>query len=308
MKAVGKPIIREAGTMKTIITISAGILLFVWVLDCSVSGAPAETNTDGNSTKAEDETRQTSQQAEKPGKKMDFVKTVDFQLNNGTFVSGQLISEDKNKIVVEEVRDGGMAASVYSKKEIAPRTLNTKSILEYKYYLGLAEHFSTRTWDFQNDPDDFIQAIRCCEKAKELLANTERRDNETNQIDEKIKQLQADREVWTREAESRARLKKLEFDSTIEQKLKDIENKLNTASQQLDKSIQQIDKTVATVQDNYQKLEASVASVSRTNEDIARQLRDLESRVRDNERMLDRGWRYPRYYYIPKTEGAGSEK
>ncbi len=264
--------------MKATITISASILLFVWVLNCSVSGAPAETNADGNSTKAEGETRQTSQQAEKPGKKMDFIKTVDFQLNNGTAVSGRLISEDKNRIVVEEVQEGGMAPSTYSKKEIAPRTLDTKNILEYKYYLGLAEYFSTKTWDFQNDPDDFIQAIRCYEKAKQLLANAERRDNETNQIDEKIKQLQADREVWTREAESRAKLKKLEFESTIEQKLKDIENKLNTTSQQLDKSMQQIEKTVAAVQDNYQKLEANV---SKTNEDITRQLKDLDNRVRE---------------------------
>jgi len=280
--------------MKTISIILTEILLFSWVLNCSVRGAPAEANADGNSAKAEDETSQTSQQAEKPGKKMDFVKTVDFQLNNGTLVSGQLISEDKNKIVVEEVRGGGMAVSVYNKKEIVQRTLSTKSIFEYKYYLGLAEHFSAKTWDFQNDPDDFIQAIRCYEKAKELLADTERRDNETNQIDEKIKQLHADREVWKREAESRAELKKLEFESTVEQRLKDIENKLNTASQQFDKNMQQIDKTVATVQDSYQKLETNV---SKTNEEITRQLKDLDNRVRDNERLIDRRFWYPQHYY-----------
>jgi uncharacterized protein YdcH (DUF465 family) len=295
--------------MKTISTIIAGILLFVSVLNCSVNGAAAETNADGNSAELEGETRQTSQQAEKSGKKLDFVKMADFQLNNGVSVSGRLISEDKNKIVVEEVREGGMAASTYNKKEIAPRTLSTKSTLEYKYYLGLAEHFSAKTWDFQNDPDDFIQAIRCYEKAKQLLANTERRDNEANQIDERIKRLQADREVWTREAESRAKLKKLEFESTIEQKLKDFENKLNAAGPQLDKldkSMQQLDNTVATVKDNYQKLDANV---SKTNEDIFRQLRDLENRVGENERILGRWGRYPQYYYSPpRTEGSKSEK
>jgi vacuolar-type H+-ATPase subunit I/STV1 len=276
--------------MRTISTISAGILLFISFLNCSVSGAPAEADANSSPTEAKDKTRQTSQQAERPVKKMDFVKLVDFQLNNGTFVSGQLISEDKNKIVVKEVQDAAMVVSTYSKKEIAPRTLGTKNMLEYKYYLSLAEHFSAKTWDFQNDPDKFIQAIRCYEKAKQLLVDAGRQDNEPNQINEKIKQLQADREVWTREVESRAKLKKLEFESTIEQKLKDIENKLNATSQQLDKNMQQIDKTVATVQDNYQKLEANV---SKTNEDITQQLKSLENRIKEDERIIGRGIWYP---------------
>jgi hypothetical protein len=276
--------------MRTISAISAGILLFVWVFSYSASGAPAEANSDGNSTKTEGETRQTSQQAEKLGKKMDFVKLVDFQLNNGNAVSGRLISEDKNKIVVEEVQDDAMVVATYNKKEIAPRTLDTRSMLEYKYYLSLAEHFSAKTWDFQNDPDDFIQAIRCYEKAKRLLTDAGRQDNEANQIDEKIKQLQADREVWTREAESRARLKKLEFESTIEQKLKDIENKLNATGQQLDKNMQQIDKTIAAVQNNHQKFEANV---SKTNEDVTRRLQYIESRLKEDERIIGRGIWYP---------------
>jgi flagellar capping protein FliD len=236
--------------MKTTITISVGILLFVSVLSYSVSDASAKTDANQSSIETE------SQQAGRSSRRMDFVKTVDFYLNDGAFVSGKLISEDRNKIIVEEVREGGMTASTYGKREIAPRTRHTKGMLEYKYYLGLAEHFTTRTWDFQNDPDDFIQAIRCYEKAKELLADTERQDTETSRINEKIKQLQADREVWTKEAESRAKLKKLEFEATLEKRLKDLESKLNAASQQLDKSRKELDKTVAAVQDNYQRFES----------------------------------------------------
>lgn len=279
--------------MKTTITISAGILLFVSALYCS-----AATDTNQSPVEAEDEAMQTSQQTDRSSKRLDFVKMVDFYLNDGTFVSGKVISEDRNKIVVEEVQEGGMAASVYGKREINSRTLRTKGTLEYKYYSDLAEHFSARTWDFQNDPDDFIQAIRCYEKAKELLANTERQDTETNQINEKMKQLQADREVWTREAESRAKLKKLEFEATFEKRLKDLESKLNTVSQQLDKSMQQLDSTVAAVQDNYQRLETNI---SRINEDITRQLRNLEDRITDNERLFDRRWWTPRYYYRSRT-------
>jgi len=283
IEAVQKPIIRETRAMKTIITISAGILLFISVLSCSA----AEIDANQSPT----------------GKKMDFVKTVDFYLNDGTFVSGKLISEDRNKIIVEEVRQGGMTASTYGKKEIDSRTIRTKGVLEYKYYLDLGEHFTSRTWDFQDDPDDFIQAIRCYEKARDLLANTERQDTETGQINEKIKRLQADREVWTREAESRAKLKKLEFEATFEKKLQDLESKLNAASQQLDKSTQQLDSTVASVQDNYQRLEANV---SRANEDTAQRLRNLENRVTNNERMIDRRWWTPQYYYRYRTESPES--
>ncbi len=289
--------------MKTTITISAGILLFVSALYCS-----AATDTNQSPVEAEDEAMQTSQQTDRSSKRLDFVKMVDFYLNDGTFVSGKVISEDRNKIIVEEVREGGMTASTYGKREIASRTRHTKGMLEYKYYLGLAEHFTTRTWDFQNDPDDFIQAIRCYEKAKELLADTERQDTETSQINEKIKQLQADREVWTKEAESRAKLKKLEFEATFEKRFNDLENKLNTVSQQLDKSRKELDKTVAAVQDNYQRLEENT---SRANEDTARQLKNLEERIRDNERMLERRRWYPRYYYRSRTEspesGGGGE-
>ncbi len=120
-----------------------------------------------------------------------------------------------------------------------------------------------------------------------------------------MKQLQADREVWAREAESRAKLKKLEFEATFEKRLKDLESKLNTVSQQLDKSLQQLDSTVAAVQDNYQRLETNI---SRINEDITRQLRNLENRIIDTERLIDRRWWYPRYYYRYSTEGSESEE
>jgi len=283
--------------MKTTITISAGILLFVSVLSYSVSDASAKTGANRSYVEAE------SQQAGRSSKRMDFVKTVDFYLNDGAFVSGKLISEDRNKIIVEEVREGGMTASTYGKGEIASRTRHTKAMLEYKYYLGLAEHFTTRCWDFQNDPDDFIQAIRCYKKAKELLADTERQDTETSRINEKIKQLQADRKVWTKEAESRAKLKKLEFEATLEKRLKDLESRLNEASRQLDKSSKELDETVAAVQDNYQRLEENT---SKANEDTARQLKSLEDRIRYNERMLERGWLYPRYYYRSRTESPES--
>lgn len=41
-----------------------------------------------------------------------------------------------------------------------------------------------------------------------------------------MEQLQADRRVWIREIESRAKLKKLEFEATIETSIKQLEDKV----------------------------------------------------------------------------------
>jgi hypothetical protein len=294
MKVVRKSIIQETRAMKATNTINVGILLFVWVLSCSA----AETGTNRSPVKAEDQTMQTSQQADSSDKRLDFVKMVDFYLNDGTFVSGRLISEDRNKVIVEEIQEGGLTTSIYGKREINSRTLQTKGLLEYKYYLALAEHFASQTWDFQNDPDDFIQAIRCYEKARQLLEDTDRHDDEISQINEKIKQLQADRKVWTRETESRSELKKLEFEATLEKRLKELESTLNTVNQQLDKNSKDLDSAITTLQNNYQRLETST---SRANENIAQQLKNLENRVTDDERMIERGWLYPRIYYRSRT-------
>ncbi|GAG11716.1 unnamed protein product, partial [marine sediment metagenome] len=92
--------------------------------------------------------------------------------------------------------------------------------------------------------------------------------------------------------------------ATFEKRLKDLESKLNTVSQQLDKSMQQLDSTVAAVQDNYQRFEANV---SRANEDITQQLRNLEGRITDNERLIDRRWWTPRYYYRSRTGSSELE-
>jgi hypothetical protein len=146
--------------MKTISTISAGLLLFVWVLNCSVSGTPAETNSDGNSTKAESETRQTSQQAEKSGKKMDFVKTVDFQLNNGTFVSGRLISEDKNKIVVEEVQDSGMTVSTSQQLDKSMQQIDKTVATVQDNYQKLEANVSKTNEDITQRLKDLESRVR----------------------------------------------------------------------------------------------------------------------------------------------------
>ncbi len=115
---------------------------------------------------------------------------ANFYLRDGKLVFGKLVSEEKNKITVERLDESRIVVSTYSKREIDSRTLQVRSIAEAAYYIELAEYFSGRTWDFRDDPDDFIQAIRCYEKAKRFLAETQGPDSEKiDEINKKIEHL-----------------------------------------------------------------------------------------------------------------------
>jgi type I site-specific restriction endonuclease len=220
---------------------------------------------------------------------------TDFHLKDGKLLFGKLVDEDKNKITIEQLEGSKIIVSIYSKRDIDPRTLQIKTVPEYKYYIDLAEYFSGRTWDFTDDPDDFIQAIRCYEKAKLLTTGAETQDNDRiGQIDEKIKQLQSDREVWTREVESRAKLKKLEFEAEMENRLKELEAKVTASTQKVNESVDRLDKAITQIQDNQRKLEQSITVME---QETSRRLNIMAEQAEANRRLTDPFYFAPRYRY-----------
>lgn len=285
--------------MKNIIAIAIGAFVLVITFSRHFSNLYAQSNPNQQPAETKQTTVGTSQEAKKSRPRTNFTKMVDFHLRNGELVFGELVSEDKNKITVKQLDESRIVVSTYSKREIDTRTLHTGNVSEAKYYLDLAEYFTARTWDFRDDPDDFIQAIRCYEKARQSIAQTQGQDSEKiEQINEKIEQLQADRQVWIREATSRARLKKLEFEAAIETRVRELEDKVNTNSQQVNKSIERLDKIAADMEYNYQKLGESISGI---NKDMSRQLKMLDDRIELNRRLISRSWRwYPRRYPLYK--------
>ncbi len=253
-------------------------------------------------SQTQQKTAETSQAAKQPSRP-NSVKTADFYLRNGQLIVGKLISEDKNKVTIEQLTASKIIVTTYSRRDIEPRTLQIKNVLEYKYYMDLAEYFSSQTWDFRDDPDDFIQAIRCYEKAKQAIVGTSLLESERiEEINEEITRLQADRQVWEREVESRAKLKKLEFEAEAQARLNELEDRINTSSQKIDESVERLDNIIREIQDNRQRLEQSFSMMD---QDIRRQLNILASQVEANRRIIDPfygylGPRYPyRYYNIP---------
>jgi hypothetical protein len=221
------------------------------------------------------------------------VRTVTFHLRTGDLVFGKLVSDDKNKVTVERLEESKIIVSTYSKREIDSRTMQIRNLPEYRYYLDLADYFSGRTWDFREDPDDFIQAIRCCEKAKQSLLQSQTASSDRiEQIDERIKRLNADRQVWERETKRRTELRELEFVAEVQNRLKELEDKVRASTDQVSQTVEQLDSAVTDMQENQRRLEGGLFG-------IQQQLNMLADQTEVNRRLLDPwSWnRQPRYYY-----------
>jgi hypothetical protein len=271
--------------MKNVIATGTGALFLAIIVNCSVSGVSAQPSLTQEPAEAE-KLRRTSERAEKPRPRMGFVKTANFYLRDGKLVFGKLLSEDKNQVTIEQLDGSRVIVSTYSKRDIDTRTLRFKNVPEARYYAALGEYFYGRTWDFRDDPDDFIQAIRCYEKARQSILQTYGEDSEqVDEIDQKISQLEADRQVWIRQVQSRTRLKKLEFEAEIENRLAGLEDAVNAHRQQLDK--------VAEMTVGFEHLEKSVHEM---NSYLSRQLAMLDDRTVSNRMLID-DFAYPRYYY-----------
>jgi len=297
--------------MINIIDVSTKTAILFLALSCFSTNLPAQTNKGKNVAENEKSQVYSLQMPEEEGTsrirekvsaprtrpRMSFIKKADFYLRSGQRVSGKVISEDKSGITVEQLDESRIIVSPYSKRDIEPRTLHTKSQLEANYYLELAEYFSARTHDFKDDPDDFIQAIRCCEKAKKLVEQVQGKDSEkVGRIDEKVRQLQADREVWIREVTSRAELKKLEYEATIETRVKKLEDKVNAVGSQVNKSIEQLNKVITDMKNNQQKLEENISAMDKN---LSGQLDLLEAGIVSNRRRIDRLDDIWRWYLQP---------
>jgi len=215
------------------------------------------------------------------------VKTVDFHLRDGRLVFGKLISEDKNKITIEELDESRIISTTYSKREVDARTMHTKSILEYKYYTDLAEYFAARTWDFIDDPDDFIQAIRCYEKAKQIILQTQTPESEkVRQIEQKIKNVKSDRDIWTEQTQSRAKLKSLEFETEVEKRLERLEYKVKTNSNNLERNSDDTRK-------RYLKIKRDISDMEK---DISQQFDTMTRQIESNTALLARIDDYLRWH------------
>jgi hypothetical protein len=224
--------------------------------------------------------------AAKPRARIDSVTMVDFYMRDGNTVSGKLLRDDPVQLVVEEPLESTIAVKTYSKKEVDTRTIRTRPMAEWQYYVRLAEYFTAKTWNFVDDPDEFIQAIRCYEMAKQSLQNTGDKEKIAD-IDKAIKDVQNDREVWTREVESRAKLKKLEYDAEAENRLKKLEQSVAQSNIKLVDSIKNLDKTYDDLKKEDQRLDKSIGDL---NNEMVKQINNLQTQIKEQRVLIDNTW------------------
>jgi hypothetical protein len=220
----------------------------------------------------------------KPRAKVDSVTIVDFYMRDGNTVSGKLLSDDATQLVVEQPFENTVITRNYSKREVDTRTVRTRPMPEWQYYVKLAEYFIAKTWDFVDDPDEFIGAIRSYEKAKQSLQAGGADNEKIADIDKSIKKVQDDRVVWTREVESRAKLKKLEYDAEAENRLKKLERTIAEGNVKLSESIKSIDKTADGLKNDYKNMDKSIGDL---NKDMVKQINNLQVQINDNRALIN---------------------
>jgi hypothetical protein len=216
--------------------------------------------------------------------RVDSVTMIDFYMRDGNTVSGKLLRDDVTQFLVEQPFESEVITKTYSKREVDTRTVRTRQMPEWQYYVRLAEYFSAKTWDFVNDPDDFIGAIRCYEKARQSLQAGGAEAEKLADIDKAIKKVQDDRAVWTREVESRAKLKKLEYDAEAENRLKKLERSVAESNAKLSESVKSLDKTAEGLKNDYKNIDKTIGD---SNKDLVKQINNLQSQINDNRVLIN---------------------
>jgi DNA repair exonuclease SbcCD ATPase subunit len=225
------------------------------------------------------------------------VRLVSFILNNGQSVSGRVESEDAFEIKLSQIEGVSIVSSKYYKNEIDRKTIIYKNISELDYWRNTGEYFLQRVWDFENDPDEFIQAIRCFQRAKVLVADALGENNRlVAELDEKIKKINADMQNWSQQAKTRAEMRNLETLATLDAKLQQFQEQLTENS----KAVADIRAELKNISssNNSEQLREKVSSA-----DIL--IRVLEQRMTKLESDMDGMWRWNRNqprYYTPRTK------
>ncbi|MFH1614795.1 MAG: hypothetical protein ABIG61_06900 [Planctomycetota bacterium] len=229
----------------------------------------------------------------RPRRQIPKVKTVSFFLLDGRNVKGRVISEDAGQITIAELVGSKIIQTVHNRNDIAPKSSAYETMPETKYWETTAAYFLNRTWDFIDDPDDFSQAIRCLENAKQIVSTSQGEDHAlVEELQEQIDQVRAEKERWIAEVESRSKLKLLELESTIEQRLKEMRELIEENTRQL-----------------YQ-INAIAAEISSLKTDTNNRFTSLQTQIAGNEREIRELWRRSRYYphiYTYKRESKEEE-
>ncbi|GEM_PF-4994502 len=163
------------------------------------------------------------------------VETIRFRLEeDGRIVRGRLIEREREFITVEERTRDGLQINTYPHHAIDSRSISTSVTREINHYIEQGDYFYSRTWDFDNDPDDFAIAIRSYQRAVDLMKqDAERYAGQIEDMENKIETISNERELWIEKASERAELQKLEYEATYERRVEQLDELIRQNEDQL---------------------------------------------------------------------------
>lgn len=223
------------------------------------------------------------------------VKTVSFTTAvSGQIVRGRIIAEDRNFVTVEYPSKSTIEVQTIARKDIIPDTFVQQTISEYEYWMELADYFKSQTWDFKNDPDDFMQAIRCLENAKEIVANVRGDDNIlAGEIQAGIDKLTADRQSWTEKAKIRAQQMNVETLATLDETLKKLADIAATNSEQIAK-LERMSGRTDQMQTDIENLKLQIQQEFSV---ISANIKSMSDDIEKNTARTDELWRRRNEWY-----------
>jgi hypothetical protein len=131
------------------------------------------------------------------------------------------------KPVAEMLYSGKILPSSYSRLDMEPRSINYQTVSEYQYWMNTGQYFESRTWDWQDDADEFAQALRCYQTAQDLAtAGMGAGSTAAQDADERVRKVLESRQKWIETAKPRAEMAELELKSTLAQRLDNINKSL----------------------------------------------------------------------------------
>ncbi len=225
------------------------------------------------------------------------IRTASFELENGKGVSGKILEDSKLFISLLVPNKGLMVKVKYPKSQIRYR-ITYKSYPEQEYYEVLAGNFLDQTWDFRNDPDEFIQALRCYEKAKEIVEDAFGDDHEKIAFyDNKIKNIEAQRARWFELTKNRAEQIKVEDIAEFDNRIQQLTKQLDTLTNSVDKILEE-NQNLSQLQEKFNK---STAYIYQTLKKLEYTSNSNTSDIRDLYDRTKRRNYYGTGYVVPRT-------
>jgi hypothetical protein len=232
-------------------------------------------------------------------KPIEKVQLISFNLTGGQRINGKLVSEDPYQIEIDEVRGSRIVLSTYFKSGIEKNSIIYKTVSELDYWRDTGKYFLQKVWDFQDDPDEYMQAIRCYQKARAIAEDALGGDHKlVAELDEKINEIEKDMDKWAGQAKTRADLRKLEVLSTLDVRLQKIEEQISANSDDIAAIRQELANNAAAAGD-YNELRNKIAGNELAIKLLDQRLLKFETELDDIRQV----YRYQPRYYLPRGRG-----